>query len=178
MNEAQTLVDLDTTLTPTQRVQKNAVLDAHMKQQVAFKATQITALTEESKRLSIDKTKKELGSGGIKQNIISRTRVDGVPVTAAKMKALLKEAEESDATDQDKIILAEKLGKIIDTQTTAEQYTKDITTHASMLKEATSLTADGKFKSIEDIQKIMDRAGDIKDATLRSQMNTLLAARK
>ena len=45
-----------------------------------------------------------------------------------------------------------------------------------MLQEVTTLTEDGKFKSLEDIQEIMKNVDDIKDATLRSQMNNLLAA--
>ena len=178
LKKAQEELNLDPTLKPWERAEKHKVIDGLMDQQIKFKATEITALNLKSKELSIAKTKKELGSKNTKQSIISRTRVDGVTVDAKGLKALLKETEESDMTNEDKIILAEKLGTIIDTQTKAEQYTKDIGTHANMLKEATSLTEDGKFKSVEEIQKIMDKVGDIKDDTLRSQMNTLLAARK
>ena len=145
LNEAQTLVDLDTTLTPTQRVQKNKVLDDHMKQQVAFKATQITALTEESKTLSIAKAKKELGSGNTKQSYIQKTRIKGVTIGSGALTKLLAEAEASDMTSADKIIIGEKLGKLIDTQTKAEQYTKDVDKHAKIFTEITSLTRDGKF---------------------------------
>ena len=177
LREAQVLINTSEDLLPWQRAEQSKIIKELTEQQVAFKATESNALTLEKKELDLKKQRKELGSGETKQSYIQKTRVKGVTIGSGALTKLLAEAEASDMTSADKIIIGEKIGKLIDTQKTAEQYKKDVGTHAKMLQEATSLTDDGKFKSLEDIQKIMEKVGDIKDPTLRSQMNTLLAAR-
>ena len=104
---------------PWQRAEQSKIIKELTEQQVAFKATERNALTEEKSRLEIKKKKKELGSGETKQSYIQKTRVKGVTIGSGALTKLLAEAEASDMTSADKIIIGEKIGKLIDTQKTS-----------------------------------------------------------